>query len=252
MAQAFDNICRIAERLDQKEFDLLAHLLSNYTRVEHDAYVPALLRALNKARPDEDSNHVYRVAPILKPKDKEKNKSGVHVVYQFKHLIWRFSQKFSKYKLYDYVSIDKLKKAVPSSQTYTTIFVDDFIGSGGTVNECIDDYLASARPTCEKIMFISIGVMQAGIDAINSRGYEVFYDQVFPKGIADSASIDKELAYSLMDGIEGRIEIGPDYKYGYEKSEGLVSMIRTPNNTFPVFWASKCVDGTEWPAPFPR
>lgn len=39
---------------------------------------------------------------------------------------------------------------------------------------------------------------------------------------------------------------------GYKKSEGLVTMIKTPNNTFPFYWYEGKRDGKFMMAPFPR
>jgi hypothetical protein len=52
-----------------------------------------------------------------------------------------------------------------------------------------------------------------------------------------------------MEHIEKNLDIPDDYLFGYKKSEALVTMIRTPNNTFPVFWYNK---KNEDNAPFPR
>ena len=70
------------------------------------------------------------------------------------------------------------------------------------------------------------------------------------KGISDKYS-DTELSkkIKLMEHIEKNLDIPDDYLFGYKKSEALVTMIRTPNNTFPVFWYNK---KNEDNAPFPR
>jgi len=40
-----------------------------------------------------------------------------------------------------------------------------------------------------------------------------------------------------MQSIERRIKgLEEKFKFGYEGSEALVSMIRCPNNTFPIYW----------------
>jgi hypothetical protein len=39
-----------------------------------------------------------------------------------------------------------------------------------------------------------------------------------------------------MKDIEKKINIRGEFSLGYKQSESLISMIRTPNNTFPVFW----------------
>lgn len=39
---------------------------------------------------------------------------------------------------------------------------------------------------------------------------------------------------------------------GYKESEGLVTMIKTPNNTLPFYWYEGKRDGKFMMAPFPR
>lgn len=52
-----------------------------------------------------------------------------------------------------------------------------------------------------------------------------------------------------MKQIETKMYIQDKFRFGYCKSESLVTMCRTPNNTFPVFWEEK---GNMKTAPFPR
>ena len=52
-----------------------------------------------------------------------------------------------------------------------------------------------------------------------------------------------------MKNIEEAIQVSDDYKFGYKGSEALVKMIRTPNNTFPIYWLRNKKNKF---APFPR
>ena len=52
-----------------------------------------------------------------------------------------------------------------------------------------------------------------------------------------------------MKRIEHELGVSEEYEFGYGKSEGLVTLIRTPNNTFPVFWYEPSSDNL---APFVR
>lgn len=253
MVKTFDRICKLSARLNDEQFALFVMLLEDYAWIDYDYYVPGMASALAKMTPAQSREHIYRVGPLLKPKDYEKNKSGTHLVYMFTHIVWKRSLLFNGFKLDNYISLGKLKSAKKPRGPHTTIIIDDFIGSGGTAKDFLDDYEATSKTANETLAFISIGAMAQGVNYIIGRGYNIFYDKLFLKGIEHSSKIvDKPAAYQLMEKIEDLIAISSDYRCGYEKSEALVSMIRTPNNTFPIFWASKCVDGTDWPAPFPR
>ena len=39
-----------------------------------------------------------------------------------------------------------------------------------------------------------------------------------------------------MQDLENKFQFKDYVKFGYGQSEGLISLIRTPNNTFPIFW----------------
>lgn len=47
------------------------------------------------------------------------------------------------------------------------------------------------------------------------------------------------------------MEVNEEFQFGYDHSEALVKMIRTPNNTFPVYWLQKR-GGAVPVVPFPR
>ena len=55
-----------------------------------------------------------------------------------------------------------------------------------------------------------------------------------------------------MSSIETSIGVTEDYRLGYASSEALVSMIRTPNNTFPIYWFRNKKEKLNLHAPFPR
>ena len=60
---------------------------------------------------------------------------------------------------------------------------------------------------------------------------------------------EAEHRLKLMEEIEDKMSVKRNYRLGYGQSEALVTMCRTPNNTFPVFWEEK---GNMKLAPFPR
>lgn len=61
-----------------------------------------------------------------------------------------------------------------------------------------------------------------------------------------------EQKLELMKSIESKIPKVGKFSFGYEKSEALVTLMRTPNNTFPIFWKDCTHKGQKLKAPFPR
>ena len=55
-----------------------------------------------------------------------------------------------------------------------------------------------------------------------------------------------------MKEIEKLIPGDKFFSFGYNKSEALVTLNRTPDNTFPIFWRNHKKGGKVFQAPFPR
>jgi hypothetical protein len=56
-----------------------------------------------------------------------------------------------------------------------------------------------------------------------------------------------------MTSIEELLEVESNMRFGRNQTEALIKMMRTPNNTFPVYWEErKLKNGTFFYAPFPR
>ena len=93
---------------------------------------------------------------------------------------------------------------------------------------------------------------------LNQLGYNVISDIFRNKGMSEKYhGVELKDMIKLMEEIEeilGQDEkFDRDYKFGYKSSEALVSLIRTPNNTFPIYWYNtKISNSKKWNAPFPR
>lgn len=250
--EALDRSFKIARLLNDEQFDLFCVLLRNYMFVEYEQYVIAFERVLSKLEPSADPKHNYRLLPLIAPKDKNKIKSGNNQLYLFAHTLWTRSPVLRQFSLAAFPSTEEIKKLPTPKNTFTTIVVDDFIGSGDTARQFIEDYSPNLNKN-ERVVFMSLIAMQAGVSVIERMGCEIIYDKIAPKGIADCSSFsNKEFYYSLMQSIEDKMRIDKKYCCGYGASEALVTMQRTPNNTFPLFWAKRHIDGTDWPSLFPR
>lgn len=121
------------------------------------------------------------------------------------------------------------------------VLVDDFIGSGGTAIKTLADMRAKFTHLRDNsaIKVMSLVAQGDGIKQLKDAGVEVFYSRYAPKAIEESnATVEEKIRmYYQMDEIESRIpNFNNTYHYGYYKSEALVSMIRCPNNTFPIYW----------------
>ncbi|NTW80056.1 MAG: hypothetical protein HGB32_07905 [Geobacteraceae bacterium] len=63
---------------------------------------------------------------------------------------------------------------------------------------------------------------------------------------------DIDGAKDIMMRLEEKLAIPAFYQLGYEQSEATATMMRTPDNTFPVFWYPEDKHGSKSLAPMPR
>ena len=89
--------------------------------------------------------------------------------------------------------------------------------------------------------------MNEGVKILNSNGYTVYSAVQCNKGLSENGTIEQ---IEMMKSIEDQIRIDEVFRFGYHSSEALVKMMRTPNNTFPIYWFHK--RNRNKYAPFPR
>ena len=77
-------------------------------------------------------------------------------------------------------------------------------------------------------MFIS----QNGKKALEEAGYCVEYIEEVENALSTLSL--KEV--KILSEIEKSLHVDDEFSFGFNKSANLISLIRTPNNTLPVFW----------------
>lgn len=190
------------------------------------------------------------IAPLMYDHDAEDHslKSG-HLVGYLSHL-FPFSTRLG-------ITVKRIstKHALPSllkDGKKFIILVDDFIGSGDTAKNSIA-HCKSVMRSDDKLVVLTLVGMEHALQELQSIGVQVVCGEQVKKGIKENDDIsNKNIAYSVMDAIEGNLEIDPMFLRGYDQSEALVTLLRTPDNTFPIYWCRKAKNSKVWPAPFPR
>jgi hypothetical protein len=158
---------------------------------------------------------------------------------------------FAKKTLKAFNNPDHLKKYLSREDTLI-LFCDDFVGTGDTAKEVIDHYNEELRLSSDMPVLVTLVAQKLGLDVVKSLNVDVAVARIRTRGISDSDKLNVSHALNLMTQIEDKLKIEPKYRHGYKCSEALVSMMRTPDNTFPVFWCPECLDDSAWPAPFER
>lgn len=134
-------------------------------------------------------------------------------------------------------------------QQVVLVYVDDFVGSGMSVNASVQALgsLAAGIP----IHVVTLFAQQQGISFLAANNITVFAGRVANFGITSNQSLGPTSVQKMQE-IERFLRVCNRFQFGYERSEALVTLTRTPNNTFPVFWTNAKVKKAVWDSPFTR
>jgi hypothetical protein len=136
------------------------------------------------------------------------------------------------------------------------VIVDDFIGTGNTVDRRIKYVMRilNKRGVRDVSIYIcSIAAMNVSQHIMNSLGIQHYVPIWLSKGISDFYTADLQDRINDMLGLESFL--GEKYKnhqlssfsMGYKKSEALfaIDTVSVPNNVFPIFWWPILKDNTD-------
>ena len=242
----FDEFCNMLSSMSQEEINLILELTDDFIWINESQYIRHFCRALDQmiAKMGTDKKRTIVFCPLLPEEDFYKSKSSVCLLYQIKAFMSSLQQKYQQINI-SYVENPKCYDETRFGEHYICL-VDDFIGSGQTAESAATYFLAQGIDQ-KKIIVLSLVAMKAGIECINRSGINAYAGTIVDRGIAYRENAEEK--YQIMRAIEDRIGVNERYRFGYEQSEALVKMARTPNNTFPVYW----LKNKKHPyCPFPR
>lgn len=127
------------------------------------------------------------------------------------------------------------------------ILLDDFIGTGRTINRKVSWYLRklNEKGLAEEIhvYVVAIGAMEFAKPLLDVLGVNYFSPVWLKKGISEhyegSGLADAATAMEQLEGrLEPRVNRTDLPSFGYKKSEALFAIepYNVPNNVFPIFW----------------
>jgi hypothetical protein len=254
----FESYCTFLENLEQVERSLIIELTKYYEWITFNKYMDFLSRGLEKLADHSYLNlkKVY-VAPLITKRDKEagKNKSSNLVSYLCKDVQFKSYKAFSDT---NFIVADKIeylpKETKINGGKYPVILVDDFVGTGETAEQALDELFDEYDYENELVFVITLVAQEEGIKHIHQRGFNIEAGLIRNKGISDNFYGQEALnRIAIMQLLENKLEVEEDHKLGYKGSEALITLIRTPNNTFPVYWLKKKTrQGKFWKPPFVR
>lgn len=238
---SFEKMIKLGDSLNDDEREMLVFLLKKYIKIPLNDYVNKMLDSINVIDESKFSNiKDFYILPLKRPEDLKKTKSSDTISYLLCNIpIFKNSKLFVNKNLH-LISYDNIPKKISTSITKHLILVDDFAGSGNTALQCLEYLYSTLNIPKEKMTSVFMCMMLQSNNLLKSNGYEIYSNIILEKGISDINDFQlKEKFTSLMNDLESKFDFRECDKFGYDKAESLVTFIKTPNNTFPIFWDGK-------------
>ena len=184
------------------------------------------------------------IYPIKKCSHKDCIKSSDLVSYLCKSTSLKYNDSISKKKIILLGSTEQVKEKIQQISNNALLIVDDFIGSGKYTSDVIRELALIGIPK-DRIIATTLYITQAGIKKLRQEQCQLEYGEIIESFISELSAADKE----VLSRIEEKMGVEDGFSFGYGHSGILVSLIRTPNNTAPIFWMPF---GRYSAPPFPR
>ena len=223
---------------NKEEGQLFLDLLERFLYIPLYSYPLELVKATNQLLKENKTKrfYIYNGLPV---KDQGKVKSNYLISYQFKGAFLRYNIDDSSR---EFVVKDSIRELCNTKnyQDTTLVLVDDFIGSGKTIEDAISDLrenLDFQAVNLNNIAVVCIAAMKDAVERIALSGVKVYRNYTLVKGISDYYPENvQEHIKKLMKRISRTVKAKKDCYFGYNSTESLICMERCPNNTFPVFY----------------
>lgn len=236
---------------NDEEYELILELLRQFQWVSLKDYYEGFTKLLTEfvGELGARNQNIYAF-PIIKKKHELKVKSGSFISYLIKSLL-PYIPKSEKLRFEDINTFSDLAD-LRFKKSDIFILVDDFIGSGETLNECINEINQINQNLIENVKILTLAIKKDSLQRLTTK-YKVYYNFEILRGITDyNTGENVQNKKEIMKRIEKRIFLGMDeYSLGFQQSESLLALLRTPDNTFPIFW-SKYKSRIKLTPPFPR
>lgn len=243
----------LIDSLTKEQTDLLLELTERYTWLIYNEYHSILRKLfidLHKSKLEKVTK-LY-LFPIKKIDDEDEVKSGDIVQYMLKGIL-SFIDEYESIEIVLLKKFDELSnETLDLKENEYIVFVDDFIGSGKTLDSTMKIALEN-KSIDTNFSILSTIIQEGTVIDLEGKEIHVLYGKSTKKGISEYYENEElESKIQVMNEIENKIPGVKNYRFGFEKSEGLATLMRTPNNTFPIFWKEYMHKKEKFKPPFPR
>lgn len=254
-SEIFKRYSFLLNNLSELEQDLILDLSERYLWINYSKYMgllEGLFALLTAGENLADCRRIY-FFPVIKPEDEDETKSGNVLLYMVKTVKSFLPSPLDKIEFKIIEQFEKITETTFRLQeNELLILIDDFIGSGTTINGTFSEIDKNEFIPAAQIKVMAITIMREAINILDGKNIAHYHKYVEAKGISDYYGEDVEKKMAIIKKIETMTKAGSKYKLGYKKSEALVTMARTPNNTFSIFWSNHIKNDKEYTAPFLR
>lgn len=251
--QVHNHFIEMLENFSDLQKDLLFELTERYLWITFPEYLQEVLTTLETVEEKKLEKCTRIIAfPIVKPNDIGKVKSSNSLLYLFKSST---SFGVERYKGITFKIIDSYKKFEKEkfAEGDLLFLVDDFVGSGDTLKTTLGEVQKNLTLNDDQINILALVAQREISENLAAVGISLYCLHIRNKGVSDHyPALIAEYKRNLMLEIEKLIPNLSSYSFGYNQTEALVTMNRTPNNTFPIFWKDHRKGGKIFKAPFPR
>ena len=241
----FNRFRRTYEKFDDGERKLFINLSYQYEIVTLNQYQEllrdVLLKAVKNHLSQKQTIYVY---PIKKKEHHGSVKSADLVTYLCNGTHVKYSDALSKKTFLCLGSLERVEERRANIVKNKLIIVDDFIGTGNYATEVVNEIVALGIPT-KQIVIVTLFVTQEALDRLQQLDCGIEYGKIIESCINRLTPSEKV----ILKRMEQKIGITEQFHFGYCQSGTLISLIRTPNNTLPIFWQA---NGRAYTPPFPR
>ncbi len=240
----FDIFCETLSLFSEEQQDLLVDLTLNYLYFPLVNYLKGYIEIFTKIEKELDKRiKKFYLLPLLPEDDIGRGKSGVFIVYHLHDSKSKFEAIFPWQFNFIREIIGNPPLGLPKPIKFNVrkdsriVLLDDFIGTGKTAERAVNYLVKKQKYRLKKIIVVTLVSQKEGLEYLQSKGIKVYTLSIREKGISDYyGGHEKELMVNRMEKIEEFLHVDEDYRFGYGRSEALVTLKKTPNNTFPVYW----------------
>lgn len=252
---SYERFCELLTNISSEQADLILELAENFIWLSPNQCEYSFFKLFKEFTETfqrlSEIEKIY-VFPVMSVRDEKRTKSGHMMLYKLRALRPKLS-KLKAIEIIEFETFSEIKKHKFSPTKDLIFLVDDFLGSSDTIMETLTEILKNRSIAISNIHVFTIASHQESVSFLNDYSITLHSSLTVNKGISDKyKGEEKNIKAKLMENIESMIKMKKIFKFGYKGCEALISLERTPDNTFPIFWHDYTKEKEIFTAPFPR